>query len=186
VATPCTYAPEEIEAEIVSECWHAPERIAELRRAINPETHLLSPHLRRILEAIEHCYAQLGEVSFPTVVQALRETGCIEHAGGLDGVNEIYKIAAYDRDEERCTRIFTHEVAMLKTYAQNREQSPPSAPDFFTRGQVVLRWNKLKKNPSQPDATGEGSIASRHYRAAAWVEIGHGKEQVLRITLTPD
>jgi hypothetical protein len=184
VAIPYTYAPE-IEAEVVSEIWHCPERIAELRRAINPEVHLLSPHLRRILEAIEHCYAQLGEVSFPTVVQVLRETGRIEDVGGVDGVNEIYKLGAYDRNEKRCKSIFASEVEMLKTYAQNREQTPPGRLDFFTRGQLVLRWNKLKKSPSQPDAVGEGKIAGRHYRAAAWVETSQGQEQIFRITLNP-
>jgi hypothetical protein len=185
VATPYTYAPE-IEAEVVSECWHAPERIAELRRAINPEVHLLQAHLRRILEAIEHCYAQFADVSFLTVIQVLRETGRIEDVGGLDGANEIYKIAAYDRDEGRCQSIFTHEVEMLKHYAQNRAQTPPVRLDFFTRGQLVLTWNKLKEFPSQPDAIGGGKIAGRHYRATAWVETNQHKEQIFKITLTPD
>jgi hypothetical protein len=178
------FAPE-IELSVVSECWHAPDRLSVVKRELDPAVHLTQPHLRWILEALDLAYRELGAVNFEIVVQVLREMHHLEDCGGLEGLNEVYKAAAYGRDPVRDQKIFDAELAMLKQYAINRKVDPPHPPDFFTRGQLVLYPNKTKHFDSQPDATGEGKIGGRCYRATAWLESDQHGQEFFKVSLTP-
>lgn len=193
------YAPE-IEAGIVSICWHEPERLATIYRELDPTVHFTQPHLRHILEAIDLAYRDLGEVSWQAVIHVLRETGHLEDCGGLDGCNQIYRIEEEGNDlvcvepdvrvpkpgwAERTEKVFRHYLAMLKTYAVHRNMDPPQPVIRFTGGELYLSLNKTKTKDSDPDLVGHGKVAGLSYKAAAWITTDPRAGDSLRVSLLP-
>jgi hypothetical protein len=172
----------EIEASIVSECWHCPERLSVIYRELDPQVHFTQPHLRWILEALDLAYRQLGTVNFETAVQVLREMNRLEDCGGLDGVNQVYKLAELGRDPVRDQKIFDSELAMLKAYAINRATEPPRAPDFFTSSKATLYLNKVKRSDSVPDYLGELQFKGRRYSVKIWRSLDG---EFLNLSLQP-
>jgi hypothetical protein len=162
------FAPE-IEQSLVSMCWHEPERVALVYRELNPAVHLVQPHLRMVLEAINIAYGQLGCADWATVVQVVRESGQFEECGGLEGLNALYDCRAYGRDLARDQVIFDDYVQMLKEYALNRAQEPPRPADYFTGGKGTLYPNKVRKSPQSADFIGTAVVAGKHYEVQLWV-----------------
>src|ERR1700757_5192333 len=58
-----TYAPE-IEAAMLGILWRQPERLAVIKRELDPTVHFVQPALRYLLEAIDLAYRELGAVDF--------------------------------------------------------------------------------------------------------------------------
>jgi DnaB-like helicase N terminal domain len=165
------FAPE-IEQSLVSLCFYAPERIAVLKRELDPQIHFTRPELRHILEAIELAYRELGaKGDFATVICVLRELGRLEDCGAVRGVNAIFEEYRYGfSSEQALAEIFAHYIEMLKAYALGRQTAQPVFR--FNRGDITLLPNKLKRSPSSPDFVGEGKVAGRFYRAAEWINSG--------------
>jgi DnaB-like helicase N terminal domain len=164
------FAPE-IEQSLVSLCFYAPERIATLKRELDPQVHFTRPELRHILEAIDLGYRELGARDFATVICVLRELGRLQDCGGLSRVNAIFEEYRYGLSSEQALeQIFTHYIEMLKAYALGRQTAQPVFR--FNRGDITLLPNKLKRSPSSPDFIGEGKVAGRFYRAAEWINSG--------------
>jgi hypothetical protein len=166
------FAPE-IEQSVVSLCFYAPERIAVLKRELDPQVHITRPELRHILEAIELAYRELGMSDFATVICVLRELGHLEDCGEVRGVNAIFEEYRYGfSSEQALAEIFAHYIEMLKAYALGRQST--QSVFRFNRGDITLLPNKLKRSPASPDFVGEGKVAGRCYRAAEWINsAGH-------------
>jgi hypothetical protein len=180
------YAPE-IEAALVSTVWHQPEWLATVYRELDPAIHWSQPHLRWLLEAIDLAYRDLGCVNFEVVIQVLRETGHLEDCGGLDGVNQIYGLEEYGREDAvRNGKIFRHYLEMLKTYAVHRSQVPPRPVYAFTSGSLVLHQNKVKTSQNSPEAIGEGKIAGRSYRTSMWIQTDEHGQKIFKVSLMPE
>jgi hypothetical protein len=164
------FAPE-IEQSLLSLCFYAPERIAMLKRELDPQIHFSRPELRHILEAIELCYGELGMRDFASVIQTLRELKTLEACGGVAQVNAIFEEYRYGLSSEQALEeIFAHYIELLKAYALGRQTAQPVFR--FNRGDITLLPNKLKRSPSSPDFVGEGKVAGRFYRAAEWINSG--------------
>jgi hypothetical protein len=166
------FAPE-IEQSVVSLCFYAPERIAELKRELDPQAHFTRPELRHILEAIDLACRELGVSDFATVICVLRELGRLEDCGGPGGVNAILEEYRYGFSSPQAqAEIFAHYIEMLKAYALGRQSA--QSVFRFNRGDITLLPNKLKRSPASPDFIGEGKVAGRFYRAAEWINsAGH-------------
>jgi hypothetical protein len=183
---PTFYFAPEIEQAVVSLCWHEPERLAQLYRDFDLVVHIGQPHLRIILEAINQAYGHLNTTDWASVVQLIRELGKLEHVGGLEGLNEVYQAQFYGRDNtERTEKIWADYLRLLRYYAENRKEVPPRPPDFFTSGILRLYPNKTKTLPTQPDATGEGKIGGKLYRATAWLEPDKYSQHFFKVDLIP-
>jgi hypothetical protein len=186
---PLLFAPE-IEASLVSMCWHEPERVALVYRQLDPAIHLVQPHLRLVLEAINIAYGQLGSADWASVVQVVREGGQFEECGGLEGLNALYDLRAYGRDQARDEVIFSDYLQMLKHYARNRAQEPPRKADYFTGGHLDFYLHKANdpaKEPGlgNPDLIGEGKVAGKIYLGSAWTERDAKGQKFLKIRLMP-
>jgi len=179
------FAPE-IEQSLVSLCFYAPERIAVLKRELDPQVHFTRPELRHILEAIELAYRELGSRDFATVIQTLRELGCLEDCGGAAGVNQVFEQYRYGfSSTEALEEIFAHYIEMLKAYAQARSNQPPINVYRFLRGDITLVKNKTRANDRCPHWIGEGKVAGRTYRASAFTNQDKNGQSVLAISLCP-
>jgi DnaB-like helicase N terminal domain len=160
------FAPE-IEQSLVSLCFYAPERIAMLKRELDPQVHITRPELRHILEAIELAYRELGESDFASVISTLRELGRLEDCGGAPGVNQVFEEYRYGFSSPRAQeQIFAHYIEMLKRYAVARSSN--SNLLFFNRGDLLLTPNKAKQSPHSPDYIGQGKVAGKPYSARAY------------------
>jgi hypothetical protein len=160
------FAPE-IEQSLLSLCFYAPERIAVLKRELDPQVHITRPELRYILEAIELAYRELGATDFASVIQTLRELGHLEDCGGAPGVNQVFEEYRYGFSSPQAEEeIFAHYIEMLKRYAVARSSN--SNLLFFNRGDLVLALNKAKQSPRSPDYTGNGKVAGKPYSAIAY------------------
>jgi hypothetical protein len=158
------FAPE-IEAQLVSICWHDPDRIGTVLKELDPQVHLTQPHLRHILEACSLAYRQLGCLDFPVIVQVLREECRLQDCGGLEGLNQVYLLAEHAYQEPGHKQaLFDHYLGMLKTYAVNRSVEPPRPVYRFIGGDGELRPNKNKRHDSEPDFLGEAKITGRFFR----------------------
>jgi hypothetical protein len=179
------FAPE-IEQSIVSLCFYAPERIAVLKRELDPQVHFSRPELRFILEAIELAYRELGASDFASVIQTLRELGCLEDCGGAPSVNAIFEEYRYGfSSTEALNEIFAHYIEMLKAYAQARTNQPQVNVYRFVRGDITLVKNKTRVSDRSPDWIGEGKVAGRSYRASAFSNQDKNGQSVLAISLCP-
>src|ERR1700756_1058313 len=83
------FAPE-IENAFMGLVWRQPDRLADVKRQLDPAIHFIQPHLRWILEAIDLAYRELGTVDFASVIQVLRELGRFEDVGGLEGAKDVW------------------------------------------------------------------------------------------------
>jgi hypothetical protein len=179
------FAPE-IEQSVVSLCFYAPERIAELKRELDPQVHLTRPELRYILEAIDLAYRELGVSDFASVIQTLRELGCLEACGGAAGVNQVFEEYRYGLSSEQALeQIFAHYLEMLKAYASARSNQPQVNVYRFLRGDITLVKNKTRTSDRCPDWIGEGKVAGRTYRASAFSNQDKNGQSVLAISLCP-
>jgi DnaB-like helicase N terminal domain len=177
----CTFhfAPE-IEQSLVSLCFYAPERIAMLRRELDPQVHFTRPELRHILVAIELAYGELGVSDFASVIQTLRELGRLEDCGGPAEVNAIFEEYRYGFSSAQAQEeIFLHYLDMLKRYALARSSNTNVL--FFNRGDLLLSPNKTKASPHSPDYIGNGKIAGKPYLARAY----QSKDGNLCVSLLP-
>jgi hypothetical protein len=173
------FAPE-IEQALVSLCFYAPERIAVLKRELEPQVHFTRPELRHILQAIELAYGELGVSDFASVIQTLRELGRLEDCGGPSQVNAIFEDYRYGLSSPQAEReIFDHYVDMLKRYALARSSNTNVL--FFNRGDLHLSPNKAKQSPHSPDYIGNGKIAGKPYSARAY----QSKDGNLCVSLLP-
>jgi DnaB-like helicase N terminal domain len=173
------FAPE-YEQSLVSLCFYAPERIAVLKRELDPQVHFTRPELRHILEAIELAYGELGERDFAPVIQTLRELGHLEDCGGPSAVNAIFEEYRYGFSSPQAQEeIFNHYLDMLKRYALARSNNTNVL--FFNRGDLLLSPNKAKQNPRSPDYIGNGKVAGKPYSATAY----QSKDGNLCVSLLP-
>jgi hypothetical protein len=180
------FAPE-IEAGLVSIAWHEPERLGTIYRELDPAIHITQPHLCWLLEAIDLAYRDLGCVNFEVVIQVLRETGHLEDCGELEGVNQVYGLEEYGREDPgRNEKIFRHYLEMLKTYAVHRKMEPARLPHVFTSGSLVLHQNKVKTSQNSPEAIGEGKIAGRSYRTSMWIQTDEHGQKIFKVSLMPE
>lgn len=178
------YFAEEIELSVVSFLFREPERITDVYRELDPQTHILQPHLRHVLEAQLIAYREEGVPTFADVVRILRELGHLESVGGISGVAEIYDYRRFGASQPQIVdRIFSHWLEMLKNYAVARESKQP----FFysNRGLCELVENKAKRSDSGPDVTGTAQVCGRYYSALGWYEFNRSEQKVLRVSLTP-
>jgi len=179
------FAPE-IEQSLVSLCFHAPERIAILKRELDPQVHITRPELRFVLEAIELAYRELGSSDFASVICVLRELGRLEVCGEVAGVNALFEEYRYGFSSEQAqTEIFTHYIEMLKAYALARANEPQVNVYRFVRGHLRLIKNKTRTNDRCPDWIGEGKVAGRTYRATGFSNHDKNGQSVLSISLCP-
>jgi DnaB-like helicase N terminal domain len=179
------FAPE-IEQSMVSLCFYAPERIATLKRELDPQVHFTRPELRYILEAIELAYRELGSRDFASVIQTLRELSRLEACGGPSGVNSVFEEYRYGfSSPEAQEEIFAHYIEILKAYAQARSNQPPVNVYRFLRGDITLVKNKTHVSDRSPDWIGEGKVAGRPYRASAFSHQDKNGQSVLAISLCP-
>jgi hypothetical protein len=176
----------EIEQSMVSLCFYAPERIAVLKRELDPQVHFTRPELRFILEAIELAYRELGMSDFASVIQTLRELRRLEDCGGPERVNAVFEEYRYGLSSEQALEeIFAHYIEMLKAYAQARSNQPQVNVYRFIRGDITLVKNKTRVNDRSPDWIGEGKVAGRTYRATAFSNQDKNGQSVLAISLCP-
>jgi hypothetical protein len=164
-----SYFAPEIEEAAIAILWRQPERLGEFLREIDPAVHITQPHLRKILEAIDLGWRELGAVDFATIVTLVRELNYFEDCGGREGLNELW--VAGDRNVATAPNddvIFAHYVEMLKTYALARKSDGKFPCARFTGGSGELFPNKTKRRDSDPDFLGEIKIAGKLYRVAAW------------------
>jgi hypothetical protein len=179
------FAPE-IEQSLVSLCFYAPERIALLKRELDPRVHFTRPELRHILEAIDLAYRELGSTDFASVIQTLRELGRLEDCGGPCGVNAVFEEYRYGLSSpDALEQIFAYYIEMLKAYAQARSNQPPVNVYRFLRGDITLVKNKTRTTDRCPDWIGEGKVAGRTYRASAFGNQDKNGQSVLAISLCP-
>jgi hypothetical protein len=179
------FAPE-IEQSLLSLCFYAPERIAVLKRELDPQVHFSRPELRHILEAIDLAYRELGMSDFASVIQTLRELGRLEDCGGPSGVNAIFEEYRYGfSSEQALEEIFAHYIEMLKAYACARSNQPPINVYRFLRGDITLVKNKTRANDRSPHWIGEGKVAGRTYRVSAFSNQDKNGQSVLAISLCP-
>jgi hypothetical protein len=179
------FAPE-IEQSLVSLCFYAPERIAVLKRELDPQVHFTRPELRHILEAIELAYGELGASDFASVIQTLRELSRLEDCGGAPGVNQVFEEYRYGFSSEQAQeQIFAHYIEMLKAYAFARSNQPKVNVYRFLRGDITLVKNKTRQSDRAPDWIGEGKVAGRTYRASAFSNQDKNGQSVLAISLCP-
>jgi hypothetical protein len=173
------FAPE-IEQSLVSLCFYAPERIAVLKRELDPQIHFTRPELRHILEAIDLAYRELGSSDFASVIQTLRELGRLEDCGGAAGVNQVFEEYRYGFSSPQAEgEIFDHYLDMLKRYALARSTNANLL--YFNRGDLLLRPNKAKTNPRSPDYIGNGKVAGKPFSATAY----QSKDGNLCVSLLP-
>jgi DnaB-like helicase N terminal domain len=173
------FAPE-IEQSMVSLCFYAPERIAVLKRELDPAVHFTRPELRHILQAIELAYRELGASDFASVITTLRELGRLEDCGGPSGVNAIFEEYRYGFSSPQAQEeIFLHYLDMLKRYAVARSSN--SNVLFFNRGDLILSPNKAKQSQRSPDYIGNGKVAGKPYSATAY----QSKDGNLCVSLLP-
>jgi hypothetical protein len=173
------FAPE-IEQSMVSLCFYAPERIATLKRELDPKVHFTDPKLRYILEAIELAYRELLASDFATVIQTLRELGRLDDCAGPAGVNQVFEHYRYGFSSPKAQEeIFDHYVDMLKRYAVARSSNTSLL--FFNRGDLVLTLNKAKATTRSPDYIGNGKVAGKPYSATAY----QSKDGNLCVSLLP-
>jgi hypothetical protein len=173
------FAPE-IEQSVVSLCFYAPERIAVLKRELDPNVHFTRPELRFVLAAIELAYRELGVNDFASVIQTLRELGRLEDCGGAPGVNQVFEEYRYGFSSPQAQEeIFLHYLDMLKRYALARSSNTNLL--FFNRGDLLLKPNKTKASPHSPDYIGNGKIAGKPYCARAY----QSKDGNLCVSLLP-
>jgi hypothetical protein len=159
----------EIEQALVSLCFYAPERIALLKRELDPKVHFTRPELRHILEAIELAYRELGASDFASVITTLRELGRLEDCGGAAGVNQVFEEYRYGfSSPEAEEQIFAHYIEMLRAYALGRQQTPPLPVYYFTGGKGTTTPNKLKQGVRDPDETGAAIVAGKNYAVKLW------------------
>ncbi len=182
-----TYAPE-IEAAMLGILWREPERLAVIKRELDPAVHFVQPALRWILEAMDLAYRELGTVDFASVIQVLRELGKLEEAGGLEGANEIWAEGDFlDSPVWQVTNktqvLFDHYLGMLKSYAQSRQSCSTFHP--FTSGKFQIFNNKLKCDLRDPDVIGQGRIAGRNYELKGWTRLTDSGEEFLQCQLYP-
>jgi hypothetical protein len=176
----------EIEQSMVSLCFYAPERIATLKRELDPKVHFTDPKLRYILEAIELAYRESLASDFATVIQTLRELGRLDDCGGPAGVNQVFEEYRYGfSSPEASEEIFVHYIEMLKAYAQARSNQPPVNVYRFVRGDITLVKNKTRTSNRCPEWIGEGKVAGRTYRASAFSNHDKNGQSVLAISLCP-
>jgi hypothetical protein len=179
------FAPE-IEQSMVSLCFYAPERIAVLKRELDPQVHFTRPELRHILEAIELAYRELGASDFASVICVLRELRRLEDCGGVERVNAIFEEYRYGfSSPEALEEIFAHYIEMLKAYAQARSNQPQVNVYRFLRGDITLVKNKTRSTDRCPDWIGEGKVAGHTYRASAFSNQDKNGQSVLAISLCP-
>jgi hypothetical protein len=173
------FAPE-IEQLLVSLCFYAPERIALLKRQLDPKVHITRPELRFILEAIELAYGELGSRDFASVIQTLRELARLDDCGGPTGVNAVFEEYRYGFSSPQAEgEIFDHYVDMLKRYAVARSSNTNLL--FFNRGDLLLTPNKAKQSPRSPDYIGNGKVAGKPY----WATAFQSKDGNLCVSLLP-
>jgi hypothetical protein len=161
------FAPE-IEQSAVSMCWHEPERLAIVYRELDPAIHFVQPHLRLVLEAINLAYGQLGCADWASVVQVVRESGHFEECGGLEGLNALYDLRAYGRDQARDEVILDNYLQMLKEYALNRAEEPPRPVYYFLHPKATLYRNKVKRTEAAADYLGVIRVAGKAFGVSAW------------------
>jgi DnaB-like helicase N terminal domain len=173
------FAPE-IEQSLVSLCFYAPERIAVLKRELDPAVHFTRPELRFILQAIELAYRELGSSDFASVIQTLRELGRLADCGGAPGVNQVFEEYRYGFSSPKAEEeMFDHYVDMLKRYAIARRANTNLL--YFNRGDLFLAPNKAKATPRSPDYIGNGKVAGKPYSATAY----QSKDGNLCVSLLP-
>jgi hypothetical protein len=164
------FAPE-IESGLIGLVWREPDRLGTLKRELDPALHFLQPHCRWLLEAIDLAYRELGTADFACVIQVLRELSRLEDVGGLEGANEIYKMAEFVDspawNQKLSDRLFTHHLESLKTYAINRQEQPPRSTYLFRSGKATLVPNKVKRSQNSADFIGEAWICGRWYVVGA-------------------
>lgn len=163
------YSPE-VEEALVTLCWHKPQLLPYVLRQIAPQVHIMQDHLRFILEAVQLSQDLLGETTFETVVQALREDNHFEACGELIGLNAIYG-RSWDSaiDGANAQKILDYYIELLKRYATKREQRDPTKIVIFSGGKGTLELNKAKANPKAPDYVGTALIRGRKYRRVGWI-----------------
>lgn len=171
------FAPE-IEAQLVSICWHDPHRIPIALKELDPGIHITQPHLRHILEALAIAYSELGVLDFACIVQILRELGQLAECGGLLGLNSVYVLAEHGyRDQV----FFDHYLTMLKEYALHRKNLNRGPVNRFTDLKGTFYANKAKRFASDPDFVGEARGLGRPYSAQAWTALD-GQSVNFRLT----
>jgi len=176
----------EYEQSLVSLCFYAPERIAIIKRELDPQIHITRPELRFVLEAIELAYRELGSSDFASVICVLRELGRLEVCGGAQGVNAVFEEYRYGfSSQEAQEEIFTHYIEMLKAYALARANQPQVNVYRFVRGDLRLVKNKTRSSERCPEWIGEGKIAGRIYRATGFSNHDKNGQSVLSISLCP-
>jgi hypothetical protein len=176
----------DIEQALVALCFASPQRIAILKRELNPQVHITRPELRHILEAIDLCYRELCATDFASLICVLRELGWLEDCGDLTGVNAIldeYRYGFASAQIEQ--KIFDHYIEMLRAYALARANEPPVPAYRFNRGDLVLVKNHTKTHDRCPDFIGEGKVAGRQYRASAYSNVDQNGHSVLCVSLCP-
>lgn len=168
------YSPE-IETATASMLWHHPDWLAQFLREHDPDVVFFQPHVRRIVQAINIAYSELGLADWPDVVQVIRELGAYEEVGGLDGLSALYAAVVPTEFDRRC---FGHYCDMLKRYAIAREHQVRLYR--FVRGDFLLEPNRLKRGPNGPDYVGTGRFGGRLYRVA-----GFAHTQGIRLSILP-
>lgn len=164
----------EIETATVAIAWREPERVALLKRQLDPALHFIQPHCRWILSAIDIAWGELGLADWPNVIQILRELSRLEDAGGLDGVLDVWREGEFLsssvwQQAGKTDKLFAHYIKMLKAYALARQKVPPLAYKHFVGGKGTLWLNKVRKNKSAPDFAGEARISGKLYQLKGWL-----------------
>lgn len=173
---------QEVEQSFVSTLWHHPEFIDVALLSIDPETHILNPVLRTVLEMICVVFWETGITDWALVLQALREIGAVEECGGLQGLNDVYTDNGHFPEGRKYPEPSVREyIRLLWYYQEQREQDPTKPVIRFSGGRGRLVPNRRAHRETDPSDLGEALIGGRRYRIAGWRD-GDG----LEIKFTPE
>jgi hypothetical protein len=167
------FAPE-IEQALVATVWQHPECFELVKAELDFDVHILSPPLRKILQAIELVYGDVGyDLDWACVVDGVRELGALEEVGGLQGLNTVftdnnrypYGKCGFSEGAGPLVRFY---IKCLKTYALNRQSDPSEQVPLFVGGKGWLKPNKNRRGDKSPHMTGPIVLQGINFSMSAW------------------
>ena len=156
----------EIEAALVTLCWHHPEVLPKVLQNLNPLVHISQPHLRHLLEAINRSYSELGATDWAATIDCLTDLGLLAECGEALTLDELYK-------NPGCSSLLDYYIERLQEFAVHRNILPGVFPSRFSGGFLTLSANPIKRKPTDPDLVGTASVAGKPYTVRGWSDSGN-------------
>ena len=160
----------EIEVSMVSMLWHHPEFIDYVHRELDLDLHFNDPSLKVVLEMISVVHWQGSVVNWTTVLQALREVDCVEHCGGLQGLNDIFTDNGHYPEGSGiyAEAIINDYIGLLREYGAARAQRSDEVPIRYAGGNGRITPNKAWRRDQDPTDIGNAYIRGHRYLIRGW------------------